>query len=304
MERKRLFGQGYEALLFVVTFFWGTTFVAQSVAMDDMPPFSYVFARFLISGAVLLCIAVCRDMMRNHRKKPKPTYDMRQTILGGIITGVALCAASITQQIGLMTTTVGEASFITSFYIILVPVMSVFLGIKANGRLWIGVVISLVGLYFISIEQGLHMSVGNAYVLLCAVLFSIQILTINHFSQNADLLWYAVIEFFVIAAICLVLSLLFEHATWAQYKAAAIPILYAAIISGAFCYTMQNVCQKHLNPAVASLIMGTEAVFATFSGYLILHESLSLRKLIGCGLVFIAIAIVLTSEKKKACPEG
>ena len=223
---------------------------------------------------------------------------MRQTVLGGIVTGCALCAASITQQIGLITTTVGEASFITAFYIILVPVAGVFLGIKATGRLWIGVVISLVGLYFISIEQGLHISIGNAYILLCAVLFSVQILTINHFSQNADLLWYAVIEFFVITIISLILSWLFEHATWAQYKAAAIPILYAAIVSGAFCYTMQNVCQKHLDPSVASLIMGTEAVFATLSGFLILHEKLSLRKLIGCGLVFIAVTIVLTSGKR------
>lgn len=304
MSSKPVFGKKYEALLLLVTFFWGTTFVAQSVAMDDMPPFSYVFARFLISGVILLGIALCRDALRKHRKKPKPVYDKRQTVLGGIVTGVALCAASITQQIGLITTTVGEASFITSFYIILVPVLSIFLGIKANGRLWIGVVISLVGLYFISIEQGLHMSVGNAYVLLCAILFSIQILTINHFSKNADLLWYAVIEFFVIAAISLVLSLLFEHATWGQYKAAAIPILYAAVISGAFCYSMQNVCQKHLNPAVASLIMGTEAVFATLSGFLILHETLSLRKLIGCALVFIAIAIVLTSGKNEPVHEG
>ncbi|MBO4888606.1 MAG: DMT family transporter [Firmicutes bacterium] len=298
MDKKSSSGKKYEALLFLVTFFWGTTFVAQSVAMDEIPPFSYVFARFLISAVILLCIALCRDALRKHRNIPRPSYDVRQTVLGGIVTGAALCAASITQQIGLITTTVGEASFITSFYIILVPVLSIFLGIKATRRLWIGVIISLAGLYFISIEQGLHMSIGNAFELLCAVLFSIQILTINYFSKNADLLWYAVIEFFVIAVISLVLSLLFEHATWGQYKAAAIPILYAAVLSGAFCYSMQNVCQKHLDPTVASLIMGTEAVFATFSGFLILHETLSLRKLIGCALVFIAIAIVLTPGKK------
>ena len=297
-------GRGFEALLFLVTLLWGTTFVAQSVAMDDLPPFSYVFARFLVSGVILLCVTLCRDGLRKLRKQPSVPCDRRQTLLGGAITGAALFAASIVQQMGLVTTTVGEASFINTFYIILVPVAGVFFGIKATGRLWIGVLISLAGLYLISVEQGLHVTTGNAYVFLGAILFTVQILVIDHFSQNADLMWYAVIEFFVIAILSLLLSLLFEQATWQQYRAALIPILYAGIVSGAFCYTMQNVCQKHLDPTLASLIMGTEAVFATISGYLILHETLSLRKLIGCGLVLIAVAIVLTSGKKVLTVEG
>ena len=297
-------GRGFEALLFLVTLLWGTTFVAQSVAMDDLPPFSYVFAPFLVSGVILLCVTLCRDGLRKLRKQQPVPCDRRQTLLGGTITGAALFAASIVQQMGLVTTTVGEASFINTFYIILVPVAGVFFGIKATGRLWIGVLISLAGLYLISVEQGLHVSTGNAYVFLGAILFTVQILVIDHFSQNADLMWYAVIEFFVIAILSLLLSLLFEQATWQQYRAALIPILYAGIVSGAFCYTMQNVCQKHLDPTLASLIMGTEAVFATISGYLILHETLSLRKLIGCGLVLIAVAIVLTSGKKVLTVEG
>lgn len=291
-------GKGYEALLFLVTLLWGTTFVAQSVAMDDLPPFSYVFARFLVSGVILLCVTLCRDGLRKLCKHPPVRCDRRQTVLGGAITGAALFAASIVQQMGLVTTTVGEASFINTFYIILVPVAGVFFGIKAKSRLWIGVLISLAGLFLISVEQGLHVTTGNAYVFLGAILFTVQILVIDHFSQNADLMWYAVIEFFVIAILSLVLSLLFEQAAWPQYRAVLIPILYAGIVSGAFCYTMQNVCQKHLDPTLASLIMGTEAVFATISGYLILHETLSARKLIGCGLVLASVAIVLTSKKK------
>ena len=295
-------GRGYEILLFFVTFLWGTTFVAQSVAMDDMPPFAYVFARFLESAVILLFVTLGRSLLLKRRKKAETetaSVSFRQTILGGLITGLALFAASISQQMGLVSTTVGEASFINTFYIILVPVAGTFLGIKATGRLWVGVVISLVGVYLISVDQGLHMSTGNAYVLLGAVLFTVQILAIDHFSVNADLMWYAVIEFFVIAGLSLILSLIFEKTSWQQYQAAWIPILYAGIVSGAFCYTMQNVCQKHLDPTLASLIMGTEAVFATLSGYLILHETLSARKLIGCALVLVSVAIVLTSGKKK-----
>ena len=205
--------RGYEILLFFVTFLWGTTFVAQSVAMDDMPPFAYVFARFLVSAVILLFVTLGRSLLLKRRKRAETETEpvsFRQTILGGLITGLALFAASISQQVGLVSTTVGEASFINTFYIILVPVAGTFLGIKATGRLWVGVAISLVGLYLISVDQGLHMSTGNAYVLLGAVLFTVQILAIDHFSVNADLMWYAVIEFFVIAALSLILSLLFE----------------------------------------------------------------------------------------------
>ena len=294
---------GYEALLFLVTFLWGTTFVAQRVAMDAMPPYAYVFARFLVSALILLVVALIAALVRKKRGESEKKSelekaqgwliagDKRQTILGGLITGAALFAASAAQQVGLVTTTVGEASFINTFYIILVPVAGLFWGMKPKKSLWIAVVIALIGLYLISVDQGFHMSKGNAYVLLGAILFTVQILAIDRFSKNADLLWYAVIEFFVVSILSLIFSFFFESVTWEQYQDALIPILYAGIVSGAFCYTMQNVCQSHLNPTLASLIMGTEAVFATLSGFVVLHEVLSARKLVGCFFALLSVVI-------------
>ncbi len=299
---------GFEALLFLVTFLWGTTFVAQRVAMDKMPPYAYVFARFFVSALILLLVALIVAFIRKKRSQETMKNwliagDVRQTIHGGLITGAALFAASAAQQMGLVTTTVGEASFINTFYIILVPIAGLFFGQKPKKSLWIAVVVALIGLYLISVDEGFHMSKGNAYVLLGAVLFAVEILAIDRYSKNADLLWYAVIEFFVVSILALCFSLFFESATWEQYKEATIPILYAGIVSGAFCYTMQNVCQKHLNPTLASLIMGTEAVFATLSGFVILNEMLNARKLIGCAFALLSVVIAELGKEKSTKTE-
>jgi len=288
---------GYELLLLFVTLLWGSTFVAQSVAMDRIRPFTFVFARFLISAIVLFFIALIAGKVR----KNAPKTDFKKTVIGGIMCGLALFAASITQQYGLVTTTVGEGSFISSCYIVFVPIAGLLIGQKPPATAWLGVAVAMIGLYFISVEKGnggFHITVGNLFMLVSALCYTWQIMVIDHYSKGTDLLWMACFEFATIAVLSGIATVLFEKPSFEAVKAAWFPILYAAIISGSICYTLQLVAQKHIEATLASLIMGTEAVFATLSGWLILHENIGWYKLIGCGMVMIAIVVAQLPGKR------
>ena len=287
---------GYELLLLFVTLLWGSTFVAQSVAMDNVKPFTFVFARFLISAVIVGLIAFTAGKVRkNAERKAQKTVvkiDLKRTAIGGFMCGLALFTASITQQYGLVTTTVGEGSFISSCYVAFVPVAGLLIGKKPPATAWLGVAMAVVGLYFISVEGGsggLHISKGNLFMLASALCYTWQIMVIDHYSHGTDLLWMACFEFATIAVLSGIATALFEKPSLEAIKAAWFPIFYAGVVSGSFCYTLQMVAQKHIEATLASLIMGTEAVFATLSGWLILHEHIGWYKLIGCGLVMIAI---------------
>lgn len=296
---------GYELLLLLVTVLWGTTFVAQSVAMDEIGPFTYVFSRFIISSAVLGVVSLVYTRINKKRAKKKGEVfyiDKKRTLIGGILCGIALFLGTIFQQIGLVTTTVGEGSFLSGCYIVLVPIAGIFLKNPPRWNAWAGVLIAMVGIYFISVEPGtggVHVTAGNLWMLLSALSFTFHILTVDKYSHGTDLMWLACIEFGIIALIAFFGMLIFEEVRWVSVKAATVPILYAALVSGSFCYTTQNIAQKHIEPTLASLIMGTEAVFATLSGALVLHEDLGVRKLLGCGFMLIAIIAAQLPMKKK-----
>lgn len=308
---------GYELLLVLITMLWGSTFVAQSVAMDDVGPVTFIFSRFLISGLVLLVVSLITGKVRDIRirkweeaieKDPDALVtmpeipDMKLTIKGGLLTGISLFLAATAQQMGLVYTTVGEGSFISTCYIVLVPIASgIFLKKKIPYPAWIAVAAALVGLFFISMEkgEGFSINVGNLYMMLAAMLFTWQILLADKYSKGTDLMWLACIEFLTIAVIAFPIALIFEKIRIESLLAAAGPILYAALVSGSFCYTMQFVAQKHLDSTLASLIMGGEAVFAALSGWLFLSEHLGFRKLFGCALVMAAVIIAQIPVKEK-----
>lgn len=296
---------GYELLLLLVTMLWGSTFVAQSVAMDRIGPFTYVFSRFLISSLVLGCVSLIYTKIRRSQEAKKGkefVINKKRTLIGGLRCGLALFVGTILQQIGLMTTTVGEGSFISSCYIVMVPIAGIFFRNRPKFNAWIGVAVALVGLYFISVEKGaggFHVTEGNLWMLASAAGFTWQILEVDRFSQGTDLMWLACIEFGVISLLALVGIFIFEEFVWADVKLAAFPILYAALVSGSFCYTTQNIAQKHIEPTLASLIMGAESVFATFSGAIFLSENIGLRKYLGCFFMLVAIIVAQVNFPSK-----
>ncbi len=292
-------------LLLLTATIWGFAFVAQSVGMQYVGPMTYVCSRSIIGGIVLLpVIAVLNKNSSIHVGETRQERQKaRKTLLaGGVCCGVVLCVASTTQQFALLYTSVGKAGFLTACYILIVPLLSWLLfGRKCGLKHWCGVALALIGLYFLRMASGsFGFAKGDLIGLSCALLFSIHILVIDHFSPLTEGVKLSCIQFFVCAVVSGIGMLIFEHPTWANILAAWKPILYAGAMSSGVGYTLQIVGQKGMNPAVASLIMSLESVISVIAGWLILGQALSGREIFGCVLMFSAIVLAQLPEKKTA----
>ena len=251
-------------LLLLTATIWGVAFVAQSVGMDYVGPFTFVFARNVIGGLVLLpVIAVLGKSGGPHPKQaPEELRKARKTlVIGGMCCGTALCAGSITQQFALLYTPVGKAGFLTACYILIVPLLGLLFGRRCGVKHWCGVALAMAGLYFLCMTGGsFGFAMGDLIGLSCALLFSIHITVIDHFSPMVDGVKMSCIQFFFCAILSGIGMLIFEQPSFANILAAWKPILYAGAMSSGVGYTLQIVGQKGMNPAVASLIMSLESV--------------------------------------------
>ena len=283
-------------LLFLAAFIWGVAFVAQSVGMDYMGPLTFNGARFLMGSLVLLPFVLVRR--KQNKKTGKEPASLKTTIVGGVCCGLALCSAALFQQYGIMYTTVGKAGFITTLYIILVPFFGIFLKKRIPGKVWIGAVIAAAGMYLLCMSERLALSRGDTLVFICAILFSVHILVIDHFSPMADGVELSCIQFLTAGVIGSIGAILFEQPTLKCLIDGIIPLAYAGILSSGVAYTLQVVGQKDMDPTVASLILSMESVFSALAGWVILHQKLSGRELFGCVLVFMAVILVQLPEKK------
>ncbi|WP_418463082.1 DMT family transporter [Frisingicoccus sp.] len=294
-------------LLFLTAFIWGVAFVAQSVGMDYVGPWTFNASRFIIGAVFLIpCIAFLDGLKKKEAaasgtssEKSAP-QDKKTLLIGGLCCGIAIAVASTLQQYGISMTTVGKAGFITALYIVIVPILGIFLKKKPRLIIWVSVVLALAGLYFLCMTDSLSFSKGDTMVLLCALVFSIHILIIDYFSPKVDGVRMSCIQFFVASIICGIPALILEHPQFSSLVAAWAPILYAGILSCGVAYTLQIVAQKNYDPTIASLILSLESVFSVLAGWVILHEALSPREILGCVLVFIAIILVQLPEKKKS----
>ena len=293
-------------MLFLTAFIWGTAFVAQSVGMDYIGPFTFTCVRSLIGGIFLIPCICFLDKWRaendgaERQKKADRKEEKKNVILGGICCGLALCVASNLQQIGIQYTTVGKAGFITALYIVLVPIFGIFLKKKAGVRIWISVAISVAGLYLLCITDKLVLAKGDILVLLCAVVFTIHILVIDYFSPKADSVRIACTQFFITGVLSAIPMFLFETPRLSDIFAAAVPVLYAGVLSSGVAYTLQIVAQKDADPTVASLILSLESVFSVLGGWVILGQKLSIREIAGCILMFSAIILAQLPGNKEA----
>lgn len=278
-------------ILFMAAAIWGFAFVAQSVGMDYVGPYTFVTARNVVALAVLLpWVAAAR---RQRKKGGKRRSGRRSLIYGGGCCGICLFAASALQQFGMKYTTVGKAGFITAMYIVLVPVFGIFVKKKTGVKVWIAVAAALAGLYLLCMTKGdFQLQKGDAYILGCAAVFALHILVVDHFSPLVDEVELSCVQFAVNAVLGTILMMLLEQPRMADLLAAWLPIVYAGALSSGVGYTFQIIGQKGMNPTVASLILSLESVISVLAGWLLLHQALTARELAGCALVFAAIILV------------
>ncbi len=278
-------------ILFMAAAIWGFAFVAQSVGMDYVGPYTFVTARNVVALAVLLpWVAAAR---RQRKKGGKRRSGRRSLIYGGGCCGICLFAASALQQFGMKYTTVGKAGFITAMYIVLVPVFGIFVKKKTGIKVWIAVAAALAGLYLLCMTKGdFQLQKGDAYILGCAAVFALHILVVDHFSPLVDGVELSCVQFAVNAVLGTILMMLLEQPRMADLLAAWLPIVYAGALSSGVGYTFPIIGQKGMNPTVASLILSLESVISVLAGWLLLHQALTARELAGCALVFAAIILV------------
>ena len=292
-------------ILLLTATIWGVAFVAQSVGMDHVGPFTFLAVRSYIGAIVLLpCIWLLNKINpsdQKHLTDEEKKSSRKTLVIGGICCGICLMSASAFQQMGIQYTSVGRAGFITACYIILVPVISlIFLKKKCNKTIWLAVLLSLIGLYLLCMTDGMGINKGDLLVLICSILFSLHILTIDHFSPLTDGVKMSCIQFLVCGVLSTIPALLFETPDLNSILQAWAPILYAGALSSGVAYTLQIIGQKNMNPTVASLILSLESCISVLAGWVLLNQKLSIRELSGCVLMFAAIILAQFPEKKKA----
>lgn len=280
-------------MLFLTAIIWGFAFVAQSAGMEYIGPFTFNFFRTLLGGLVLLPVVFAV-------KHGKKTWKEKKMLLfGGICCGLLLCVATNVQQIGIMSTTVGKTGFLTSAYIVFVPVLGIFFRRKCGWNVWTGVVLALAGMYLLCIGESFVIATGDIYILICAFVFAIHIMAVDYFAPKVDGVSLSCIQFLVCSACSAVLMLAFEEMDFAGLKGALGSLLYAGVMSCGVAYTLQILGQKNYNPSIAALILSLESTFSVLGGFIFLGEELSARELGGCVLMFAAIVLTQLPIGKK-----
>ena len=282
-------------LLLLAATIWGVAFVAQSVGMEYVGPFTFLASRSVLGTLVLLPYILMKEKKQKEKKETG-----KMLMIGGICCGTLLFLASILQQIGILYTTVGKSGFITAMYIIIVPLLGIFLKKKMGIKIWAGVILAVIGLYFLCMVPGaVTIQKGDILTFFCAIAFSFHILTVDYFAPKIDGVKLSCIQFLTCAIWSSAGMLLFEKPSIERILMAWLPILYAGALSSGVAYTLQIIGQRGLNPTVASLIMSMESVISVIAGWAILGQSLSVREFLGCTLMFGAIILVQLPDNRR-----
>ena len=290
-------------LLLMTAIIWGSAFIAQSKGADVIGPFTFNTVRYALAVVALLPVIYIFSRKRNSENtvdQDIPRANGTKTlIIGGIATGIALFTASSLQQYAVAFTTAAKAGFITTLYVILVPIVGIFLKKKIRPIIWFCALLAVIGLYLLSIKPGtFSISRGDFFVLLCALAFTGHILIIDYFSPKTDGVKLSCIQFAVVSIASFVAMMMTETFVLSEVLDAIIPLLYTGVLSSSVGYTCQIIAQKKADPVISSLILSLESVFAAIFGALILHESMSGREITGCAIMFVAIIIAQLPEKK------
>lgn len=275
-------------MLVVTAMIWGSAFVAQSVGMDYVGPFTFQAVRSFLGGLTLLPVIF---LMRRRATAAARAGTRRELWLAGGLCGLCLFVASSFQQVGLLYTSAGKSGFITALYVVLVPCAGLLLGKRAPLTVWIAALVAAAALYLLCVDGSFTIGRGELLTLACALCFTVHILVIDHFAGRVDGVQMSCIQFFVCAALATAATALWEEPSLSAVLRCWLPICYAGILSAGVGYTLQIVAQRDTSPMVASLLMSLESVFAVLFGALLLRERLNGREYLGCALMFAAVVL-------------
>lgn len=279
-------------ILLLTATIWGVAFVAQSVGMEYIGPFTFNAIRCVLGGLVLIPVILVLKKKKETGAENQEKEDKKTLWAGGIACGVILCIASNLQQFGIMEASVGKSGFFTALYIVMIPVIGIFIGKRPGIKLWFCVALAVVGMYLLCMKDGsFTIERADIMLLLCALAFSFHILVVDYFSPKVDGVKMSCIQFFVCGVLSAVGMLFTETPDIFNIQAAWLPLLYAGLLSCGVGYTLQIVGQKGINPIIASLIMSLESVISALAGWVILGQVLSPKEILGCVLMFVAIII-------------
>lgn len=299
-----------ESLLVLTAFIWGVTFVAQRIGGDNLGPFTFGCIRSFIGAAALFFVIPIMDRLNLTDKKKVTKENWKLIRKGGILCGIFVAFTNMFQQLGLyLGTSVSKAGFLTASYIVMVPVLGIFLGKKCNVRVWLSVCITIFGLYLLCMKEGLTFQISDLFIILCAFMCAMHILMVDLFMERVEVIRMALVQL-VTAGIVGIFPMFFiemhhslqgimEWSSMFLSWKAWIPLLYAGIMSSGIAYTLQNVGQKGVNPSIASLILSLESVFSMLVGCIVFGERMNVREIIGCGLIFIAVLLAQMPHKDK-----
>ena len=300
------------ALLMLAALIWGTAFVAQSVGMDYIGPCTFNAVRSFIGSLVLLPVILFASRLRRGagtgegEARPAGTFWDRNKVLvlGGALCGVLLGAGSLLQQAGIQSTSAGKAGFLTALYIVIVPILGVFLGRRPGLKVWLGVLVALAGTYCLSVNGDFSIAPGDTLIIVSALFFSLHIMVVDKVSPCVDGIKLSCIQFFVAGVISAVLAFLLETPLLGEILSAWGPLLYTGVMSSGVAYTLQILGQRNVRPTVASLILSLESVFAAVAGWIVLQQPLTPKEIAGCVLVFAAVVLAQLPGRKKEVAEN
>jgi len=293
MNSMRFGKYSSDVLLLLTAIIWGLAFVAQRAGMEHIGPFAFNGIRFALGSISLLPLIYFQKKRDNTSQTIK---SRRLLYFGGLFAGLVLFAGASFQQIGIVYTSAGNAGFITSLYVLIVPVLGLFWNHKVSAQLWIGAILAVVGLFYLSVNERFIISLGDGLVFISAFFWAGHVLIIAKYSRATNSLFLALIQFGVCSILSLTTSLIIETTTIDDITSAAIPILYGGVMSVGVAYTLQIFAQKKAHPSNAAIILSLESLFAAIGGWIILNEQLTNRLLIGGGLM---LAGVIISQYKK-----
>ncbi|MBO4939758.1 MAG: DMT family transporter [Clostridia bacterium] len=296
MKKNRVLGS---ILMLVAALIWGSAFVAQTVGMESIGPFTFTGIRISLGALALLPVCLIKDRFeakKNPLQEKRPFFTKRELLYGSMM-GLAFFVASNFQQYALLYTTAGKSAFITALYIVFVPLTGVFMKKKVPMFVWAGVAIAFVGLYFLSVspeESGLNL--GDILAFVGSLFFTVQIILIEKSGEETDGVKLSLLQFIVCGALSSILMFAFETPKMDDIFAATVPLLYAGLLSGGVAYTLQIISQRNLDTTVASLLMSMESVFAVLTAWLLIQEAMTPREIFGCVIMFAAIILAQLAD--------
>jgi drug/metabolite transporter (DMT)-like permease len=277
-----------DALLLLTAVIWGFAFVAQRLGMEYVGPFTFNGVRFLLGSLVLIPFVLRGGIARY---AASTDAGLRKTITGGSIAGIALFAGASLQQVGLVYTTAGKAGFITGLYVVIVPILGLFIRQQTNAGTWLGAMLAAMGMYLLSVTEHFTIAFGDLLELAGAFFWAGHVLIIGWLSPRMNPIRLALVQFATCGMLSLIVAAAFEEITFPGLRQATVPILYGGALSVGIAYTLQVVAQRKAHPAHAAILLSLEAVFAALGGWLILEETLGARGLLGCGLMLTGMLL-------------